>query len=441
MAAAEIFLIVAQATPIILSLVLNSITLIISVMRALLPVCVTRAKNIPSHIEAIMEIFRQPNIDANSKKILAVVLIALTGIIPFIAFSLIPFTGVPVIGLLTFPIACMLSFLLVCFSYEVVIIPILKSQRVNLENLKIDFDKIKEDYLSVRHSMGPKWEKFVEKTRKIIKEHANEIEKIGKDLDIKVERLCEHIEESIEPSLKELTIFLNSNEKVILAEEELKIIEDRMAAWQKVGVSGALSVAVGAGGAATAKSLLIPATLWNSVLSSIGLGSGTLVSATTFTVASIYAPIALGGLAFYAGIKGLKKIEQARLSDFLADVIIASMPMIYADGLIQEEEIDTIQHLISNPSLREKDRKRVLQALENPINIDDIVNGHIMYEKNGEKSKIKARLLLSIAWEIAKADNKINEKEKEMHDKMARIFQVEDIYCQEVRSLLIPVQT
>ena len=227
MAAAEIFFIVAKATPIILNLVLTSIILIISVMRALLPVCVTRAKNIPGHIEVILKIFRQPNIDANSKRILAVVLIALTGIIPFIAFSLIPFTGVPVIGLLTFPIACMLSFLLVCFSYEVVIIPILKSQKVKLENLKIDFDKIREDYLSVRHSMGPKWEKFVEKTRKIINEHTKEIEKIGKELDIKVEQLCEYIEESIEPSLKELTIFLNSNKKIILTEEELNIIQDK----------------------------------------------------------------------------------------------------------------------------------------------------------------------------------------------------------------------
>jgi uncharacterized tellurite resistance protein B-like protein len=73
-----------------------------------------------------------------------------------------------------------------------------------------------------------------------------------------------------------------------------------------------------------------------------------------------------------------------------------------------------------------------------PLDLDSVVKNHLMYEKNGDKSAVKARLLLSISWQIAKADGKIDNKEIRMHKKMADIFQIEESYCQEVRALLAP---
>ena len=417
------------------------VTTLLSVIVSLLPLCIHKAKRIPGHIEAIIKIFNKRTIDPQTKILLAVILVALTGIIPFIAFSFIPFTGTPVIGLLTFPIACMLAFLLVCLSYEIVIIPLLKSKKVNLENLKVDIEKLQEDYLVVKNKLGPKWEKFSKKATKLLNENAKNFEKFGKDVDLKLVELCEYIEESIEPSMNELTLYLGSGAKTSLSREELDIIQERMDAWKKTGLSGTLSIGVSAGSAVAAKSILVPATLWNTITHSLGFGSGFMVSSMTYSLVAVYAPIALGGVAFLVSMKGLKKLEKNRLSDFLADVIIASTPMIYADGVVHDDEILAIKTLMADPTILDKDRKRVEEAMKAKIKLEDIVANHLMHEKNAAKGAIKSRLLLSIALQIAKADGKVDKKELEVHRKMSRIFKVEENYCQEVRTLLLPVTT
>jgi uncharacterized tellurite resistance protein B-like protein len=320
----------------------------------------------------------------------------------------------------------------------VVIIPSLTTESINFEKYRAELEKFKEDYLTVRNTLGPKWKKFAEKGKKLIAKHSKDIEKLGRDMDVNLTELCNMIVEYIEPSLHELNLYLDPETKLKLTEEEIDTIQEKMIGWKKVSFSSALSVGVGAGGAAAAKSLLVPATFWNSFTSFFGFGSGYLVSASTFTAATVYAPIALGGLAFFLGIKGLKKIENIKLSHFLSDVIIASMPMIYADGEVHEKEVTAINFLMNNPAIYEKDRKRMIDAMNNPLDLDFVILNQIMYEPNGEKSKIKARLLLSMAWHLSKADGKIHEKEIEMHNKMARIFQVEEPYCQEVRALLTP---
>ena len=210
-------------------------------------------------------------------------------------------------------------------------------------------------------------------------------------------------------------------------------------AWKKVGVSTTLSVGSGIGVLAAAKATLIPATLWQNTLSIFGLGSsGILVSGTTFTLATTALPAAIAGGAFLCSIYGFKKIEDSKLSKFLADAYIASMPMLYADGAMNEEERVVILQLASNRILRETDRKRIFRSLEQPIDLDYVFNSHLMYEKKPEKAKIKARLMLSIAWEIARSDKIIHPKEIEMHNRMANLLSVERNYCNEVRALLTP---
>jgi tellurite resistance protein len=202
-----------------------------------------------------------------------------------------------------------------------------------------------------------------------------------------------------------------------------------------------LSIGVSAGSAVAAKSILVPATLWNTITHSLGFGSGFMVSGMTYSLAAVYAPIALGGVAFLVSMKGLKKLEKNRLSDFLADVIIASIPMIFADGIVHDDEILAINTLMADPTILDKDRKRIEEAMTANLKLEDIVANHLMHEKNAAKAEIKSRLLLSIAMQIAKADGKVDKKELEVHRKMSRIFKVEENYCEEVRTLLLPATT
>lgn len=439
MAIFEILLPVIQwAAPLVMNIMFFALTTLITVITTLIPLCVKKAKDIPNHINTIVKILQNPNLDSNYKIILTVALIALTGIIPFLAFSFIPFTGVPIVGLMTFPIACMLSFLILCVTFEAAIIPILKSGIIDTGNIAPDIEIFRENYLTIKTKIGPAWDKFYKKTRTLIEEHSEKLKKLEKDFEGTIEKLCDAIEESIEPSITELTLFINSDNKLTLSKEEIDTIQEKLDSWKKVGMSGAVSAGVGAGSAVAAKSLLVPATFWNSITHGLGFGSGLMVSGTTYAIASVYAPIALGGMAFFFSMKGLKKIEKNRLSKFLADVIIASMPMIYADGKVDEKEITTVQSLMSNPAIQKKDRERIQNAMAEPLDLDNIVSNHLMYEKNGDKSAVKARLLLSISLHIAKADGKIDDKELEMHNKMSNIFQIEDTYCQEIRKLMAP---
>jgi uncharacterized tellurite resistance protein B-like protein len=112
--------------------------------------------------------------------------------------------------------------------------------------------------------------------------------------------------------------------------------------------------------------------------------------------------------------------------------------MVYAGGKYSEEKTLQVKQIAANPEISDDDRDRILKALSKPFDIDYIFEKHLMHEKKPEKARIKERLLLSIAWEIAKADQHIDQTEIELHDRMAKIFEIENNYCKEVRALLTP---
>jgi uncharacterized tellurite resistance protein B-like protein/ElaB/YqjD/DUF883 family membrane-anchored ribosome-binding protein len=400
--------------------------------------CVIRAKNIPTHINTLVKVFR--NIDPSSKykKILALILALLSGIIPFITFALIPFTGVPILGIFTSSLAFLLSFILICLAYEFVIDPLLGSGTKALKDLGPELKKMKDDYSAIKNKTGPRWMKLSKKFKKFLDDNVQTIYDIEDKLKVTTQEACDKIEEYVTPSINELKVYINNNAHITVSKEELAIIQEKIEAWKKVGISTAVGTGAGIASASATQSILVPATLWNSTLSVFGLGSGVLVSSSTFALATTVFPVSIGGAVFVGSMFAFKKREKTNLSKFLSDVIISSMPIIYADGKITEDEISQIQRLSSNPEIRDTDRKRILKALENPIDLDYVCDNFIMYDKKSKKAEIKARLLLSIAWELAKVDEEIHPKEVEMHDRMAKIFAVEENYTREVRLLLTP---
>jgi uncharacterized tellurite resistance protein B-like protein len=131
-------------------------------------------------------------------------------------------------------------------------------------------------------------------------------------------------------------------------------------------------------------------------------------------------------------------MEEHKISQFLADIIIASLPMIRADGQVSKEEKEAVIQLLANPQINKQDKERVKVALSANESFEDIITKHLLYEQKEEKVLIKRRLLLAITWEIAKADGKIDQAEIALHDRMARILQVDEKTVSEIRFLITP---
>jgi tellurite resistance protein len=431
-----VFSIILQSLPIIIKIMTIAVSTMISVMGALLPVCISRAKKIPNHIETLCKLFSHSDLNNQAKIYLAVILIGITGIIPFIVFSFIPFTGTALISMLTVPLAIMLSFLMVCLSYELVIIPIMNNQPAIFKPLESEILSIKEDYLKIKSTVGPKWDKFSQKASKYIEKHAENIKKMGKEADIQINRLCEYIEESITPSLNELKICIDSNSITTLSKNDIEMIQEKMAAWQKVGLATIFSLSAGTGVAVATQSVLVPTSLTALVANMFGMGSGVVVGVSTYALMTVYAPIAVGGVTFLMAIKGFKSLEKIKLSKFMSDVIISAIPMVYADGIDNNEERLLIEKLKNNPVIQDKDKARIDEAYKSKVDLNYVINNHLMHEKNIQKFTIKKRLLLSIIWSIAKADGKMHPNEIKLHNEISKIFEVEENYCEEVRRLL-----
>ncbi len=66
---------------------------------------------------------------------------------------------------------------------------------------------------------------------------------------------------------------------------------------------------------------------------------------------------------------------------------------------------------------------------------EDLINKSLLYDKKQEKILIKRKLFLSITWEISKADGKIDEREIKLHDRMAKILQIDRETVMEIRRI------
>jgi len=207
---------ILAAVPMIMSFAGQIFTIVISCAAALIPIAVARAKNIPNHIDVLMRVFKDPDVTSHNKKIIALILIMMTGIIPFITFSFIPFTGVPILGLVSAPIAILLSFILICLTFESVIDPILNSGTIKNTILKSDILKMKEDYLAVKNSVGPAWNKLINKFNKFIEANIPLIDDLQTKSKASIIELCEKIESTLFPSINELTIYINKNSTIEL---------------------------------------------------------------------------------------------------------------------------------------------------------------------------------------------------------------------------------
>ncbi|MDJ0735392.1 MAG: hypothetical protein QNJ47_15265 [Nostocaceae cyanobacterium] len=183
--------------------------------------------------------------------------------------------------------------------------------------------------------------------------------------------ISKEINKYFSKQIHELVLYLdpNNSSKITLKESEIKIITESLEPWKKVGGSLILGAGVGASSGMLASIVaaanLAPAAWWTpfvpGALQTLFFGGRTVVSAATFSMCTVAAPIALGLTigtgVFSASMFALGKIEEKKLSQFLADIIICSLPMMRADGKVSEEEKNAVMQLLNNPQINQQYKK------------------------------------------------------------------------------------
>ncbi len=439
------FALAGLALPAATGLFAAFIPIVFASLGSLLGFAISRAAQLPHYIKLLVLLYQDAAPESETRKYTTGALLILGGILAFMAHSFVPFTGMPVIGAVTTPIALLFASVVILITLDLV-------TRINepyIGNLKFaysdDFQNMKDDLLTVKSIIGPSWEEMLTKAKKIFDDLTPRLAELGQDLSDEINKYFSN-------QLSELVIYLDvkNNSKVTLTELEIKVISESLEPWKKVGGSFVLGSLTGAGtgmlASTVAASSLAPATWWTpfvpGAVQSFLLGGTTIVGVTAFGAATVAGPIVLGLTigtgVFSATMLALGKIEEQKLSQFLADVIIASLPMIQADGQVSQEEKDAVTHLLANSQINKQDKERVKSALDNDDNFEDIITKHLLYEQKEEKVMIKRRLLLAITWEIAKADGEINQAEIDLHDRMARILQIDEATVCEIRRLITP---
>ncbi|GAP95650.1 tellurite resistance TerB family protein [Leptolyngbya sp. NIES-2104] len=422
---------------------------------SLLGFAVSRVGQLPKYIKILILLYQDSAPDSQTRKYLTTALLILGSILTFMAHSFIPFTGVPFIGMVTAPIALLVAIVVALATLDLVS----NLNEDHVRNFKTihangDFQSMQDDMLTLKVDMGDSWVDLTRKIQTVFEKAMPQIEALGQELAKDGRDLSQEINKCFSYQLVELAVYFNgeTGSKITLGESEIAAVRESLEPWQKVGTSlFAGSVAgIGSGMIASnaATAAFMPAAWWTPVATQLpgalraAIGMKTVVGASSYGLLTVGAPIALG-LAIGAGTFGVtmyafNQMEARNLSSFLADVILASLPMVKADGVFDEEEKTAINQLLANPQIQDHDRQRVRAVMSNISTFEDVIHQNLLSEKNSDKADIKRKLLLSLTWEIAKADGKIAESEQLLHDRMAKILQVDSQTVHEIRRLIAP---
>ncbi|MBS0018179.1 MAG: macro domain-containing protein [Arthrospira sp. SH-MAG29] len=410
---------------------------IVPISGQLLKFAIPKIKKIPSYINLLFTIYKDQNIEAEARKILTASLLIIGHILAFLASSYIPLTGMPILGLFTTPIAAAIAIVISLVTFDIVL-------KLNGEYLKSKYGSELEDIQSDRNeliqSLGDSWEKTWEKT---VKETQKILDAVKSKLDPDKD-----YDSTIVSLINGLFAYLKkylTNESLSPTESELQIITDGLPPVAKITGSVAegatMAALTGAGVHGAASSMFVQASLWTSIQSALGLGGGIAVSASAYSLLTLAAPItlaAVAGVGISHGALSLRnKNEQRKLSAFLADVFIASLPMAWADGEFSDQERDTLESLLLHPWINKKDAQRVRNVIEHQQSFDQVIAEGLLKEQKPEKAKIKYRFLLAISWELAKADGRISEQEKILHNRIAEFTKTPLKEVEEIRRIIL----
>lgn len=431
--------------PIIVTFVIQTVlpvlsalfALLIPVLAAVIQFALTRIPRIPSYIRLLKILYSDIDSSVKERKIITGGLLVISSIVTFMAYSLIPWTGLPLIGAITSPIAGTVAIVVALALLDMIFA---MNKGYYLEKLKGEgfagLNDIETDIKDLKDIFGKSWHKV----KSAINDASQKIYEDGCKRGINFSD--KSYQSYIDRELEGLNLYVEKNS---VAEYEdinadlLKKSKDKD--WTKdafsVGTGATVGALAGVGASAVATSVFVPASLWTTlhgipVIGGIfGTATGIVVSASTYSLLTLAAPVGLGVFAtvgIYSGLTGWKNQEEAaKMSKFLSEIIIAVLPMAWIDGELDDKEKDSIDRLMTTSGMRKEERDLVRQAIEQRQDFDEIMQTSILFDEEhrkktcsqSNKERLKHRLMLCTAWEIAVADGKIDLSELSLHNRMA----------------------
>ncbi|MBD1892947.1 TerB family tellurite resistance protein [Coleofasciculus sp. FACHB-SPT9] len=438
--------------PFILQAVLPVITIIfallVPVLAAVIKFTLTRIPKIPSYILLIKVLYSDIDSSAKERKIITGGLLLIGSILSFMAYSLIPWTGVPLIGAVTSPIAGAIA-LVVALAILDSIFTMNKGYYLQQLRKKgfAGLDDIETDINSLKNIFGKSWQKVAttinESTQKIYEEGSNkgvnfQDKSFQNYLNHELEGLNVYLGQASVNEYQGLNLdFLNQNKDTAWTKEALSF-----------GTGATVGTLAGVGTSTVASSVFVQASIWTSVQGLFGVSTGVVVSASTYSLLTLAAPVGLGVLAtvgIYSGLKDRKnKEEAAKMSKFLSEIFIAALPMAWIDGELADQEQDTVERLMTTSGIRKEERELIWKAIKERQTFDEIMRTSILFDDEHRKKtcsqsnneRLKHRLLLCTAWEMAIADDKIEWSELQLHNRMADKLGISRDEVKEIRRVV-----
>lgn len=399
----------------------------------LLKFTLPRLVRIPLYLRLLWTIYQDKQFNSEARKYLTSVLLLLGSILTFIVYSYVPWTGLPIVGVFTTPIASMMALVISLAALDSILV---LNKAYLAEKYPEEFALVDSDINELEKVMGKSWDEMLKQTQALL-------DVVKKSLDPDG-----NYDDTILASINALVSYLTDPQSdTSLTPDQInrRIVTEGLPPLAKIGgaVAEGLAGAAVAGTAAhvVAANMFVQAGFLTSMKAAVGLASGVAVSAPVYAALVGVAPIGLAvaaGAGIYGGAMTLRdKGEKLKFSAFLADILIAALPIAWIDGEFSTEERDALKKLLLNPALNQKDEQRIFDAMEQQTSFDEVLNAGLLKEENPQKAKMKHRLLLCTAWELAKADGEISADEATLHDRMAKLMNIAPEEVKEIRRLIL----
>jgi len=410
------------------------VSVMVPVAGQLLKFTLPRLTRIPLYLRLLWTIYQDAQFNAEARKYLTSVLLVLGSILTFIVYSYVPWTGIPVVGAFTTPVAGMLAIVISLVSLDCLVAI---NRDYLIEKYPEEVDLIGRDVEELSRLIGSKsWEGMVTQTQALLN-------RIKESLDPNGE-----YQSALEALINALTCYLTvpqADPSLSPDEVNRRIVTEGLPPLAKItgsmaeGLTGGAIMGTAAYG--TANSIFVQAGLLTSIKAALGLAGGIAVAPTAFMALTFVAPIslaAIAGVGVYHGTKTLRNDgEKRKLSTFLSDILLAALPMAWVDGDFSTEEQDVFKKLLLSFPISKQDEQRIHQAMSRQVTLEEVLHTDLLKEENPQKARMKYRLLLCTAWEIAKADGSITSDEINLHNRMARFMNIAEEEAHEIRQLVL----
>ncbi|MBD2036970.1 macro domain-containing protein [Leptolyngbya sp. FACHB-321] len=410
------------------------VSVIVPVAGQLLKFTLPRLARIPLYLRLLWTIYQDDELNAEARKYLTSVLLVLGSILTFIVYSYIPWTGVPIVGALTTPIAGMVAAVVSLVSLDFLVAA---NRDYLVSKYPEEVGLISRDIDDLTALIGTKaWKETIQQTQALLDRIKESVDPNGKYDDVLSALMNALISYLADPE---------SDPSLPPDEINRRIVTEGLPPVAKIGGSIAEGLVGGAiAGAATqgiTTATFVQAGFLTSIKAAIGMGSGIAVAPTAFIGLTVALPIALTAITGVGIIYGAKTLrdegEKRKLSAFLADVLISALPMAWIDGNFSMAEQDVFEKLLLNSAINESDQRRIREVMKQQTTLEEVLNKGLLKEENPQKAKMKYRLLLCTAWEIAKADGSITSDEINLHNRIAKFVNIAEEEVHEIRRLVL----